>query len=60
MLLALFDQYDGFKEVRMVPGQKGLAFIEFGSESQSSLALDSLKNFRLSESHVLRLSYAKR
>ena len=60
MLLALFNQYDGFKEVRMVPGQKGLAFIEFGTEAQASVALENLRDFRLSATHLLRLSYAKR
>ncbi len=60
MLLTLFDQYPGFLEVRMVPGQKGLAFIEFDKDAHSSVALESLKDFRLSETHLLRLSYAKR
>lgn len=28
-LTALFGRFDGFKEVRMVPGRKGIAFVEF-------------------------------
>ena len=29
MLSVLFEQYHGFKEVHMVLGNKGLAFVEF-------------------------------
>jgi hypothetical protein len=28
-LAAMFNRFDGFKEVRMVPGRKGIAFVEF-------------------------------
>ena len=41
MLAMLFQQYGGFREVRMVPGKKGLAFIEFQDEMTSSVALQA-------------------
>ena len=30
---SLFKQFDGFKEVRMVPSRPGLAFIEYDDEA---------------------------
>jgi hypothetical protein len=39
VLIELFKQYHGFKEIRMVPGKKGLAFVEFDAVIQSSNAL---------------------
>eukprot|EP00633_Aureoumbra_lagunensis_P002489 CAMPEP_0197288138 /NCGR_PEP_ID=MMETSP0890-20130614/5094_1 /TAXON_ID=44058 ORGANISM="Aureoumbra lagunensis, Strain CCMP1510" /NCGR_SAMPLE_ID=MMETSP0890 /ASSEMBLY_ACC=CAM_ASM_000533 /LENGTH=144 /DNA_ID=CAMNT_0042758611 /DNA_START=233 /DNA_END=667 /DNA_ORIENTATION=+ len=60
MLVILFQQYTGYKEVRMVPGKKGIAFIEFADDVQASLALAGLNGFSLSPTHALNLSFAKR
>ena len=60
MLSILFQQYTGFKEVRMVPGKKGIAFIEFADDVQASLALAGLNGFKLTPSHSLNLTFAKR
>eukprot|EP00635_Sarcinochrysidales_sp_CCMP3193_P006198 CAMPEP_0118912578 /NCGR_PEP_ID=MMETSP1166-20130328/13760_1 /TAXON_ID=1104430 /ORGANISM="Chrysoreinhardia sp, Strain CCMP3193" /LENGTH=249 /DNA_ID=CAMNT_0006852099 /DNA_START=115 /DNA_END=864 /DNA_ORIENTATION=+ len=60
MLGILFQQYTGFKEVRMVPGKKGIAFIEFADDVQASLALAGLNGFKLTPSHSLNLTFAKR
>lgn len=59
MLNALFGQYHGFQEVRMVPG-KGVAFIEFDTISNALPALQGLHNYKLSPTHNLQLSYAKK
>eukprot|EP00630_Chrysocystis_fragilis_P004736 CAMPEP_0197387884 /NCGR_PEP_ID=MMETSP1165-20131217/768_1 /TAXON_ID=284809 /ORGANISM="Chrysocystis fragilis, Strain CCMP3189" /LENGTH=227 /DNA_ID=CAMNT_0042913217 /DNA_START=11 /DNA_END=694 /DNA_ORIENTATION=+ len=60
MLAMLFQQYTGFKEVRMVPGKKGIAFVEFADDVQASLALAALNNFKLTPDQTLNLSFAKR
>lgn len=60
MLAILFQQYNGFKEVRMVPGKKGIAFVEFADETQASLALTGLSGFKLTPTDFLTLSFAKR
>lgn len=60
MLTLLFQQYTGFKEVRMVPGKKGIAFIEFADDVQASLALQSLENYKLTPTQTLNLTFAKR
>ena len=57
MLSILFRQYPGFKEVR-VPRQ-GLAFAEYENEAQATVALKALDSFKLTNTDVLNLSYAK-
>ena len=60
MLGILFQQYAGFKEVRMVPGKKGIAFVEFADETQAALALSGLDGFKLTPTDTLVLAFAKR
>jgi len=60
MLSMLFKTYAGFKEVRMVPGKKGLAFIEFTDEVSAGSALQGLHGFKLTPTQTLALSFAKR
>ncbi|ETN19182.1 hypothetical protein F442_15356 [Phytophthora nicotianae P10297] len=60
MLAVLFKQYQGFKEVRMVPGKKGLAFVEFGDEAQAAIALQGLFGFKLTPTDALKVSFAKK
>ena len=50
----------GFKEVRMVPGKVGIAFIEFDDEHKATTALQSLNGFKLTPTDTMALSYAKR
>eukprot|EP00742_Colponemidia_sp_Colp-10_P003064 GILJ01003267.1.p1 GENE.GILJ01003267.1~~GILJ01003267.1.p1 ORF type:complete len:245 (-),score=51.50 GILJ01003267.1:142-831(-) len=59
MLKALFGQYPGFKEVRLIAG-KGVAFVEFENEMMATSALSGLQGFMLSPEHLLKLSFAKR
>lgn len=59
MLETLFQQYNGFKEVRMVPGKKGLAFVEFADEVQSGIALQALSGFKLTPTDLLDVQFAK-
>jgi U2 small nuclear ribonucleoprotein B'' len=37
-LIQIYGQFDGFREVRMVPGRKGIAFVEYDMEGQAGLA----------------------
>jgi len=56
----LFKVHNGFKEVRMVPGKAGIAFIEFDDETKATTALQSLNGFKLTPTDSMALSYAKR
>jgi U2 small nuclear ribonucleoprotein B'' len=57
-LRALFAQYAGLRDVRLVPS-RGLAFLEYEREADATPALQGLSNFRLSATHTMQLSYAK-
>mmetsp|Transcript_51095 Transcript_51095/g.116165 ORF Transcript_51095/g.116165 Transcript_51095/m.116165 type:complete len:212 (+) Transcript_51095:48-683(+) len=59
-LALLFQVHAGFKEVRMVPGKVGIAFIEFDDEHKATTALQSLNGFKLTPTDTMALSYAKR
>ena len=57
MLGMLFRQYAGYKEVRMP--RAGLAFVEFDDEPHATLALKGLKDFKLTQTETLNLTYGK-
>lgn len=58
MLAMLFRQYSGYKEVKSFGG--GLAAIEFGNESEATLALKGLNGFKLTTSATLDLTFGER
>eukprot|EP00833_Pecoramyces_ruminatium_P008298 jgi/Orpsp1_1/1182330/evm.model.c7180000080850.1 len=51
---SLFQQYPGFKEVRLVPGKKDIAFIEYETEQQAGIAKQSLNGYQISESNAIK------
>jgi U2 small nuclear ribonucleoprotein B'' len=57
-LNVLFGQCAGFEEVRLVPGNRGLAFIEFEDDVTATMALKQLNGFQLTASQVLQLAYS--
>ena len=58
MLIQLFQNYPGFKEVRYF-GPKQCAFVEFEDEFQSGIALAALRGHKLTEDYAMKISYAK-
>jgi len=60
MLSMLFQQFPGYKEVRLVPGKAGIAFVEFESEMQSGVAMGGLQGFKITPQNLMKVSYAKR
>ncbi|KAG0495412.1 hypothetical protein HPP92_000103 [Vanilla planifolia] len=60
MLQMLFCQYAGFKEVRMVETKPGIAFVEYGDELQSTVAMQALQGFRMTAQNSMLISYAKK
>jgi len=59
MLVTLFQKYQGFLEVRLPPGQKGVAFVDYQNEIQASLAMGHLQGFRITHDHPLIISFQK-
>lgn len=53
-------RFPGFKEVRLVPGRHDIAFVEFENESQAGSARDALQGFKITPSHAMKITYAKK
>jgi len=60
MLSMLFQQFPGFKEVRMVTGKQGIAFVEFENEVGAGVAMNGLQHFKITPTHLMVISYAKK
>ncbi|RKP03025.1 hypothetical protein CXG81DRAFT_10032 [Caulochytrium protostelioides] len=58
-LEALFGQYPGLVEVRLVPGKQDIAFVEYDSEHASTVARTALHKTHLG-GEVIRVTFAKR
>ena len=48
-LTAIFGRFEGFKEVRLVPGRRGIAFVEYEAEAGAISAKESTANMALGE-----------
>uniref|UniRef100_UPI00358E7B44 U1 small nuclear ribonucleoprotein A-like n=1 Tax=Myxine glutinosa TaxID=7769 RepID=UPI00358E7B44 len=60
MLSMLFNQFPGFKEVRLVPGRHDIAFVEFENDVQAGAARDALQGFKITPTHAMKISFAKK
>ncbi|GFR94884.1 U2 small nuclear ribonucleoprotein B [Elysia marginata] len=60
MLSMLFNQFPGFKEVRLVPGRHDIAFVEFETDAQASAAKDALQSFKITPTNAMKISFAKK
>jgi len=60
MLSMLFQQFPGYKEVRLVPSKPGIGFVEFENEGQAGVALNGLQNFKITQNNLMRISFAKK
>ncbi|XP_071369323.1 U2 small nuclear ribonucleoprotein B'' [Centroberyx affinis] len=60
MLSMLFNQFPGFKEVRLVPGKHDISFVEFESDAQAGVAKDALQGFRITATCAMKITYAKK
>uniref|UniRef100_A0A6B2LGD1 RRM domain-containing protein n=1 Tax=Arcella intermedia TaxID=1963864 RepID=A0A6B2LGD1_9EUKA len=59
MLAALFRKYPGFVEVRIPPGQKGVAFVDYVNEIQAGVAMGQLQGLRIANDHPMIISFQK-
>lgn len=60
MLSMLFNQFPGFKEVRLVPGRHDIAFVEFETDVQAGAAKDALQSFKITPTNAMKISFAKK
>nr|AAL85989.1 putative spliceosomal protein (U2B) [Arabidopsis thaliana] len=60
MLQLLFEQYPGFKEIRMIEAKPGIAFVEYEDDVQSSMAMQALQGFKITPRNPMVVSFAKK
>ncbi|KAG8199310.1 hypothetical protein JTE90_011777 [Oedothorax gibbosus] len=60
MLSMLFNQFPGFKEVRLVPGRHDIAFVEFDNEVLSAAAKEALQGFKITPTNAMKITFAKK
>jgi U2 small nuclear ribonucleoprotein B'' len=60
MISMLFNQFPGFKEVRLVPGRHDIAFVEFENENQSTSAKEALQGFKITPTNAMKITFAKK
>ncbi|ORY81351.1 hypothetical protein BCR37DRAFT_348129 [Protomyces lactucae-debilis] len=59
IMQAVFSRYAGFSEVRMVPGRKGIAFVEYKTDQDAIAAREGTRGLQLS-GQQLKVSYGKK
>ncbi|KAL7268067.1 hypothetical protein RUND412_009324 [Rhizina undulata] len=57
-LTAMFGRFDGFKEVRMVPGRKGIAFVEFEQLEGAIGAKEGMGGMMLGD-NIVKVTYQR-
>jgi RNA recognition motif. (a.k.a. RRM, RBD, or RNP domain) len=59
-LSTIFSRFEGFKEVRMVPGRKGIAFVEYEAEAGAISAKEATAGMQLGdEGKGIRVTYQR-
>lgn len=59
-LTAIFSRFEGFKEVRTVPGRKGIAFVEYEQEQGAISAKEGTAGMVLgNEGKTIRVTYQR-
>jgi U2 small nuclear ribonucleoprotein B'' len=51
-LTAIFARFEGFREVRLVPGRRGIAFVEYDAEQGAIAAKESTSGMTLGEKNI--------
>ncbi len=58
-LTSIFGRFEGFREVRLVPGRKGIAFVEYESETGAISAKENTAGMVLGEGMVMKVTYQR-
>lgn len=59
MLLPIVKPYSGFRELSIVPGGRGIAFVDFDSIRNAGICLSAIKNITLPRGERIFAAYAK-
>jgi len=60
MLSMLFQQFPGYKEVRLVPGRHDIAFVEFETAEQARSSKETLDGFKITPTHAMAITFARK
>jgi len=59
-LSSIFGRFEGFREVRLVPGRRGIAFIEYEAETGAISAKENTAGITLGESNqIIKVTYQR-
>jgi hypothetical protein len=59
-LSTIFERFEGFKEVRLVPGRRGIAFVEYESEAGAISAKENTAGMALgAEGQIIKVTYQR-
>jgi len=59
-LTAIFGRFEGFREVRLVPGRRGIAFIEYEAETGAISAKENTAGMTLGEGNqIIKITYQR-
>ena len=59
-LTRIFGQFEGFREVRLVPGRNGIAFVEYDAESGAISAKERTAGMQLGEGKAMKVVYQRK
>ena len=59
-LTTIFERFEGFREVRLVPGRRGIAFVEYESEAGAISAKENTSGLPLgAENQIIKVTYQR-
>ncbi|KAI8297260.1 hypothetical protein K4K61_013047 [Colletotrichum sp. SAR11_59] len=56
---SIFGRFEGFREVRLVPGRRGIAFVEYDGEQGAITAKENTAGMVLGDSHTIKVTYQR-
>ena len=59
-LTSIFGAFEGFKEVRLVPGRKGIAFVEYDAEAGAITAKERTSGMLLGDGKAMKVVYQRK
>ena len=59
-LTGIFGRFEGFREVRLVPGRQGIAFVEYDTEQGAITAKENIAGMVFGKSHIIKVTYQRR